>query len=293
LWEAWAVGAISGVPEAGEFRCFQGFRGMRIRAGQPGGESAFTLIELLVVIAIIAILAALLLPALSQAKAKALRVQCASNLRQWGLAEMLYAGDNENRFPDNTGGYAFGGPSWLSPVFTNFFKAYLYPNRPGTTDNPRAKNDVIFCPTDEYHRVWEEGGMPADGSIVLGYAYLPGRGSTADAWAQNGTRDWHARDKLGGAYRLTPVMCDRIQAGGSWSVAGNTGNLSWYGSGVPTANHVGRGGVPTGANLLFEDAHVEWRKWNVSDPRDTLDLSARVSGVGLLFYKTPNVSTNL
>jgi prepilin-type N-terminal cleavage/methylation domain-containing protein len=75
---------------------------LRLRA-RPN-SIGFTLVELLVVIAIISVLAALLLPALSRARASALGVQSLSNTRQLGLAWQLYADDHQGRLPYNLGG---------------------------------------------------------------------------------------------------------------------------------------------------------------------------------------------
>ena len=77
---------------------------------------AFTLIEILVVISIIAVLIALLLPALAKAKRLALRIRCASNMRQIGIALQEYANEYQGQYPlTNTGN---GG--WPCGIFTSW-----------------------------------------------------------------------------------------------------------------------------------------------------------------------------
>ncbi|MCK4291934.1 MAG: type II secretion system protein [Planctomycetes bacterium] len=63
-------------------------------------RSGFTLVELLVVIAIIALLMAILMPALQRVKEQANEIRCRANLRQYGLAMVMYLDDHDDTFPD-------------------------------------------------------------------------------------------------------------------------------------------------------------------------------------------------
>jgi prepilin-type N-terminal cleavage/methylation domain-containing protein/prepilin-type processing-associated H-X9-DG protein len=94
-------------------------------------KKAFTLIELLVVIAIIAILAAILFPVFAQAKDAAKNTQTLSNLKQTGLASIMYSADYEDLFPISQGSDALTYYMWqdiVQPYMKNY-DMLLHPKR--------------------------------------------------------------------------------------------------------------------------------------------------------------------
>ncbi len=148
-------------------------------------RKGFTLIELLVVIAIIAILAAILFPVFARAREKAKQASCMSNMKQIGLAAMMYAQDYGEilpahyyyLFPGNTNTRYFGFYDGLGP-YTNNTQVYVCPSSSYTTTSwrlglPNASGFYGESMTCSY-------------GVVVHHSHFTNAGFGTGMWSYNG-----------------------------------------------------------------------------------------------------------
>ena len=218
----------------------------------------FTLIELLVVIAIIAILASLLLPTLSQAKAKAQSIKCASNLKQLQLALELYTGDNNGVFPMNVARGSGPGGHWET-----LEGSWVLANPKTDTTGESLRRGVLWnyihsvssykCPSDK-STVQKRPDLQrfrsyAENQWLNYYDNAPSVANTHPSTIFKDTAATQPARSLG--FICVNERSIDIAVFGPWYTDADT----FYWGGTPGERH------SKGANLTYLDGHVESHRW--------------------------------